>query len=121
MTLPLTTEQIQQLRRRLLDKGAEINAKLSALLANPTVDLSALLVSGVGNPGMTPEDRLRFFMSTIDGRLRALREGRYGLCERCDNSIPFVHLEQMPWLDLCPTCAALNEPPGTLAGQRGAG
>lgn len=106
MTPPPTPAQIQILRRRLLKKGAEINVKLTELLAqaDPRDDLRALL--GGGKPGEKPVERLRRFMALIDGRLRAIKEGRYGRCDQCGDGIPFAHLEQVPWIDTCQKCSA---------------
>ncbi|MCS6913926.1 MAG: TraR/DksA C4-type zinc finger protein [Myxococcales bacterium] len=103
MTPPPTEAQIQYLKRRLLRKGAEINARLVELLADPTLDLSDLV--GGGAPGERPQERLRRFMALIDDRLRAIREGRYGRCDRCGDGLPFAHLEQVPWSNLCRACA----------------
>lgn len=100
---PLSPAQLQVLKRQLLKKGAEINAKLTELLANPTMEPPEL--PGQGRPGEKPIERLRRFMALIDGRLRALREGRYGRCERCGADLPFAHLSQVPWIDTCQRCA----------------
>lgn len=106
MTPPPTDAEIQLLRRRLLKKGAEINEKLVALLNGQTVNVEALLKGGKTKPGQSPIERLRHFMSLIDGRLRAIKEGRYGRCEICGDGLPFAHLEQIPWIDTCQACAA---------------
>ena len=103
MTAPPSDEQIAKLRRQLLKKGAEINDKLVALLAGKQVDVNALL--GGGKPGETKEERLRRFLELVDGRLRAIRDGRYGRCEQCGDGLPFAHLEQIPWIDTCEACA----------------
>jgi RNA polymerase-binding transcription factor DksA len=101
---PPTAAELQQLKRQLLKKGAEINEKLTRLLNHQTVDVGELL--GGGQPGETPIERLRRFMAIIDARLVAIREGRYGICEQCGDGLPFSHLEQIPWLDTCQRCAA---------------
>lgn len=100
---PPTDEQIARLKRLLLKKGGEINEKLVALLNGQQLRLDELL--GKGKPGEKPIDRLRRFMELIDGRLRAIRAGTYGRCERCGDGLPFAHLEQIPWIDTCQACA----------------
>jgi len=101
---PLTSEQIQLLRRRLLKKGAEINEKLTQLLngQNPSVDG----LFGPSKPGETPIERLRRFLALVDGRIQAIRAGRYGRCATCGEPLPYAHLEQVPWIDTCERCAA---------------
>jgi hypothetical protein len=103
MNPPPTDEQIAWLRRRLLDKGAEINAKLVALLSGKQVNLEALV--GGGKPGETKEERLRRFLNLIDSKLVAIRNRTYGRCEKCGDGLPYAELEQMPWNDTCDACA----------------
>jgi RNA polymerase-binding transcription factor DksA len=107
MTPPPNAEQIQRLKRQLLDKGAEINAKLMDILDHKRVDVSELI--GGGKPGERPEERLRRFLDLVDGRLRAIRQGTYGRCERCGDGLPYEHLRQVPWIDTCQKCAVPPE------------
>lgn len=100
---PPTDEQIARLKKLLLRKGGEINEKLVALLNNQQVRIDELV--GKAKPGETPLERLRRFMEIIDSRLRAIRAGTYGRCQRCGDGLPFAHLEQVPWIDTCQACA----------------
>ena len=110
MVEPPTAEQIAFLKKRLLKKGQEINATLSEMLAGKRPTMPALVG---GKRGQTAEERLRGFLATIDERLRAVRGGTYGRCISCGTGLPFVELEQVPWIDTCPACAAapVEEPP----------
>jgi hypothetical protein len=103
MAEPLTPAQTDRLRRLLLRKGGEISQRLSELLAgqNPSVD--GLL--GGGRPGEKPIERLRRFLALVEIQLQAIRAGTYGRCASCQEPLPYVELEQMPWLDTCQTCA----------------
>ena len=98
-------EQRDILKRALLKKGGELAEQLSKLLAGEsTVDVSALL--GGGKPGETPEEKLRRFMARIDAALAALAAGSYGSCEGCGVALGWPALQQVPWAELCPSCAA---------------
>jgi RNA polymerase-binding transcription factor DksA len=99
----LTDDQVQTLKRQLLKKGAEINEKLTRLLNGQKVDMAALL--GAAKPGESPIERLRRFLTLVDGRIQAIRAGRYGRCESCGAPLPFDHLQQIPWIDTCADCA----------------
>jgi len=101
---PPTPEQIQILRRHLLKKGAELNAKLVELLSGKQVDVDALL--GRTKPGESKEERLRRFLALVDGRIQAIRAGSYGRCVTCGDGLPFADLEQIPWIDTCRACGA---------------
>ena len=41
----------------------------------------------------------------IENALRAMREGTYGVCQRCDESIAPARLAAMPYAALCVRCA----------------
>ena len=103
-TPPLSDEQIQRLKRQLLKKGSEINAKLVDLLNGKEVSLERLL--GGGKPGETKEERLRRFLQLVDSRLVAIRNGSYGRCQGCGEWLHFEKLEQVPWIDTCEEHAA---------------
>jgi RNA polymerase-binding transcription factor DksA len=101
MNPPPTGEQIALLKKRLLKKGAEINEKLVALLNGKQVNIFETL-----KPGETKEERLRRFLKLVDDQLVAIRNGSYGKCVQCGDGLPFAHLEQIPWIDTCQSCAA---------------
>jgi hypothetical protein len=103
MNTPPSDEEIKRLKRQLLKKGAEINDQLVALLNGKQFSFDLPL-----KPGETKEEKLRRFLALVDSRLVAIRNGSYGKCETCGDGLPFVHLEQIPWIDTCQPCAAKN-------------
>ncbi len=113
---PPNPEQVERLRKLLLRKGAEINDKLTRLLNGERVNVEDLLGGGRAKPGETPIERLRRFMRIVDGALQSIRDGRYGRCLGCGDGLPYLQLEQVPWIDTCPACAARaaagDPPPG---------
>ena len=100
---PLSAEQLTALRRAVLKKGAEINDKLTKLLAGEKVSIEDL-VSG-GRPGETPIERLRRFMALVDRALLAMKSGLYGHCQRCGQWLGYDDLTGMPWLETCRSCS----------------
>ena len=105
MTPPPSEEEIRHLKKLLLRKGAEINERLTRLLAGQHVTLESILSP---KPGETPLERLRRFMALVDGSLQAIRAGSYGRCQRCGDGLPYAHLEQIPWIDTCQKCGAME-------------
>ena len=103
MASHLDEKQLQQLRKQLLKKGAEINEKLVGLLAGQDVHIPHLLEPV--KPGERPEERLRRFLNLIDRKLHEIQGGTYGQCSECGAALPFVELEQMPWAEMCRACA----------------
>ena len=102
MNPPPTAEEIALLKRQLLKKGAEINAKLVDILNGKEVNIFETL-----KPGETKEEKLRRFLALIDSKLVAIRNGSYGKCVVCGDGLPFAHLEQIPWIDTCQSHAAV--------------
>lgn len=48
-------------------------------------------------------------LADIDGALRRLQEGRYGICEECGEEIPIERLKLMPAALLCVDCRSAEE------------
>jgi DnaK suppressor protein len=48
-------------------------------------------------------------LSDIDAALQRLEDGSYGICERCDEPIPWQRLEVLPMSRLCTPCQYLTE------------
>lgn len=51
-------------------------------------------------------DREREKIRSIDEALLRLDEGEYGICEDCEEEIPFGRLKAMPFARLCVKCKA---------------
>jgi len=107
MADPLTPEQLHRCKRLLLKKGSEINEKLTALMSNQKPSMYDLIDA---KPGETPIERLRRFMKLVDDNLKRIAAGAYGKCVGCGANLPFAQLEQVPWIDTCPSCAAAEKP-----------
>jgi len=48
----------------------------------------------------------------VEGALRAIEEGTYGVCARCEERIPQARLDAMPYARLCVSCAERASPGG---------
>jgi RNA polymerase-binding transcription factor DksA len=99
----LSPEQLERLKRLLLNKGRDLAEKLSQLMAGKPVSLQELLAPKVGE---TPTERCRRYLDLVDGRIKAINAGTYGNCFLCETPLSYVELEQMPWAQYCAACAA---------------
>lgn len=51
-------------------------------------------------------------LSQIDKALERMREGTYGLCEACEDKIPVMRLQALPYAVLCIECQRKAEEQG---------
>lgn len=104
MSVPaLTPEEVAELKRALLKKGSEINAKLVDIMNGKKVSFESLFRS---KPGETLEERLRRFLGLVDAQIQRVRAGTYGTCQSCGANLPVRELREVPWIDTCQSCAA---------------
>ncbi len=66
-----------------LDEGFELTASLAALAGNRA--------------------------AAVESALERLSQGRYGVCEECEEEIPIERLQAMPWTVLCVDCQRARE------------
>ncbi len=48
-------------------------------------------------------------VAAVESALERLRDGRYGVCEMCEEEIPVERLQAMPWTLLCVDCQQARE------------
>ena len=91
----LSSLQLALLRECLQQKHAEVDEELTRLLAfaQDETEIRA---------------RVPFFRQ-LEERLRAMAEGRYGRCVRCDRGLSFSYLRDQPWVTRCQRCAATSD------------
>ena len=56
-------------------------------------------------------------LSSIDKALERMREGSYGMCEACDDNIPMMRLQALPYAVLCIDCQREAEKQGIDTSQ----
>ena len=93
----LSTEQVERLRRLLVDEYAERQARATEL--QEAVDLEPDLVDVLLARGYEAMDE-------INAALARIGDGSYGTCTNCGAPIPFERLEMVPAADRCVTCQA---------------
>ena len=130
MSLPLTEERLEALRRRLLEEKSEIERRtaanrhygLNASLRDSTGDLS----TNDNHPGdegtelferskdfaLMEKDALR--LNRIDAALERMDTGEYGRCAACGRFIPYERLDALPTAIYCTE----HEPMRQLSARR---
>lgn len=52
-------------------------------------------------------------LSQIESAIQMIRDGRYGMCEDCDERIPIARLKALPYTPMCIDCQRKRELLGT--------
>lgn len=52
-------------------------------------------------------------LAFIENALEQIRQGNYGKCELCENTIPLARLQALPYATLCIDCQRESEKQGT--------
>jgi DnaK suppressor protein len=96
----LSTSQLNELRRLLLDELAIQRSRAEELVDPPDLepDLADLLLL-----------RCQEAIDEIEDALRILEAGTYGLCSGCGAAIPYERLEAVPAAPRCLECQSGRE------------
>ncbi|ACY95759.1 MULTISPECIES: TraR/DksA family transcriptional regulator [Thermomonospora] len=88
-------------------RGREVRQRLEEERRSREAQLAALTRSDDGQPddtALVQADALRQTLEDIEEALLRLRQGRYGLCEKCGKPIPEGRLEILPYARCCVSC-----------------
>ena len=107
-------DQYARIRQQLIEKQAELVRRLASLKENLTAGRSAdsqeqaqelenaEVVDALGNEA-------RIEISKIAKALDQIKNGTYGICVACGETIPMARLEAYPFADRCIRCATAAE------------
>jgi len=104
-----------EVRRDLFDK---VGDKLAAEYNVPQDVGDHGLLDVLEDIGLAVADVRRQELTRIDGALRRLKEGSYGLCEDCGVEINLARLQVAPYAPCCLHCQTKREgPPASGPGR----
>lgn len=99
---------LQQQRAAILEEAGEGLTKRDGQEAFPDVsDQASAEVDQ--NFTMRIKEREQKLLKKIDEALDRLRSRTYGICERCEEEIPYQRLKARPVTTLCIACKTLQE------------
>ncbi|MDR1480811.1 MAG: TraR/DksA C4-type zinc finger protein [Planctomycetaceae bacterium] len=121
----LSEAELDGYRQKLITMRARLRGDVSTMTdaalnknrMDASGDLSAVPIhmADVGSDNFEQEQTLSFMQSEhgilidIDDALVRVKEGTYGICEGCGNSIPKVRLNFIPYVNMCVKCAELAQ------------
>ncbi|MGH8947302.1 MAG: TraR/DksA family transcriptional regulator [Acidimicrobiia bacterium] len=106
---------MNDLRRSLIDRKAELQLELDRLTAPPTSGAAVSFGKRVGDGTTEAVERLSttatarsitHTIEDIDRALAKLDDGTYGTCDVCGQQIGAARLEALPAASRCVSCAS---------------
>jgi len=111
-------DALLRLRERLLAKRAALRKKLTDDLSQSLPAYGGGDVGDAANDGAQNELNSQLAalesreLNQIERAIELMREGRYGVCENCEESIPITRLKALPFTPLCVSCQRAQEARG---------
>ncbi len=122
----MSEERTEKIRSELMHRREHLLIDLR----QKNAEAASLLDAGVPDPGdMSLIDYLTDFLHLlgdsrreeivkIDEALLRLKEGKYGICQRCEEPIPLERLEVQPYAPFCVGCQEAIEREESLRSGR---
>lgn len=99
---------LEQQRRAILDEAVEGLAKSNGPEPLPDVSDQASAEADQ-NFSIRIHEREQRLVKKIDEALERMDQSTYGICERCEEEIPYPRLKARPVTTLCIDCKTLEE------------
>jgi RNA polymerase-binding transcription factor DksA len=100
------TQRTTQLRRRLVELGARLEAIEEELDSHHDPDWSELAAEREGDEVLEATGEAGLVeIRQIRAALGRVVDGTYGTCVRCGDEIAEARLDAIPWTPLCRRCA----------------
>lgn len=112
----LTAKELEELRARLLEERAHLEQQLATIVDESFAATQSDISGDVGlddesadagtatferEKDLSIENNVRDLLRKIEGALKRMDAGTYGLCERCGKPIEKARIKALPYVDLC--------------------
>ena len=112
----LTKKETDDLRVRLQQERKELQTQLATIEEDAFSSTQSDLAGDVGlddesadagtatferEKDLSIEQNVRDLLHKIDGALKRMADGTYGICERCGRPIEKTRIKALPYVDLC--------------------
>ena len=112
----LTKKETEELRLRLEEELVELKTQLTTLEEDTFAATQSDSAGDVGlddesadagsatferEKDLSIEQNVRDLLRKIQGALKRIADGTYGLCERCGKPIEKARMKALPYVDLC--------------------
>lgn len=112
----LTTKELEELRSRLLEEQTQLETQLETIVEESFAATQSDISGDVGlddesadagtatferEKDLSIENNVRDLLRKIEGALKRMDAGTYGLCERCGKPIEKARIKALPYAELC--------------------
>jgi DnaK suppressor protein len=101
----------QAIEKMLLAQKAELTARINSRIGEVHIDREPDDEAALASNSVTKDmaaatiERERRTLQEIEGALKRIKSGEYGLCASCDKPIPDARLKALPCARVCVGCA----------------
>jgi DnaK suppressor protein len=116
---PLTADQIDKFREILSQKRDDLLEIVQRKKEEEIEDIGVGDEADIATHSVEKEmlfeltDSEKQTLDRIEAALLKLDRGVYGVCESCQNAIPRMRLQLMPWVRYCVNCQAEQDVPAS--------
>ena len=112
----LTAKELEELRARLLEERAHLEQQLATIVDESFAATQSDISGDVGlddesadagtatferEKDLSIENNVRDLLRKIEGTLKRMDAGTYGLCDRCGKPIEKARIKALPYAELC--------------------
>lgn len=111
-------DALLRLHQRLVAKRDALRKKLAEEMNLPVPDRWGGDVGDAANDGAQNEINSQLAalesreLNQVERAIQLIRDGRYGICEVCEQPIPITRLKALPFTPVCVSCQRLQEAEG---------
>jgi DnaK suppressor protein len=109
----MTKADVSKFEAALKARAAELKRSIferqSLAITKPADPFDARLLAAERESAAQLRARASRLLAQVHAAINRLREGRFGVCLRCEESIAPRRLEAVPWTSYCISCQARAE------------
>jgi DnaK suppressor protein len=99
------SQNLEVQRQEILRSLRQIEQETRSLEIDTTQDAADLCVSSMSKEALFQQSsQRRTILRRIEGALRRIEEGSFGVCVNCGEDIPARRLQALPWTQSCLRC-----------------
>ena len=103
-------QKLKLRRQQILDFLKRLDDETQALDADSAQDIADRTVLSMSKESLFERNsQQRMVLRMVEGALRRISEGSFGVCSGCGDDIPARRLEALPWTQYCLRCQEARE------------